>query len=135
VETITDIARFGRHKLAFLRRFRAFADGTPAHDHLGDIPRAVRALLCRRGRCANGGSGGSGRIDGKTVRRTGSKTSNKKKDPKGPIHIVSAFAARLRLVLGQIKVGEKSNETVAIPKLLRTSAIEGAIIDRDGLSI
>ena len=36
-ETITDIARFGRHKLAFLRRFRPFEDGTPAHDHLGDI--------------------------------------------------------------------------------------------------
>ena len=34
-ETITDIARFGRLKLAFLRRFRPFADGTPAHDHLG----------------------------------------------------------------------------------------------------
>jgi hypothetical protein len=66
-ETITDIARFGQHKLAFLRRFRGFADGTPAHDHLGDIPRAVRALLCRRGRCANRGSGRSGRIDGKTV--------------------------------------------------------------------
>ena len=36
-ETITDIARFGRLKLAFLRRFRPFEDGTPAHDHLGDI--------------------------------------------------------------------------------------------------
>src|SRR6202007_771970 len=37
-------------------------------------------------------------IDGKTVRRSGSKTSKKKKkDSKGPIHIVSAFAARQRL--------------------------------------
>ena len=33
-ETITDIARFGRLKLALLRRFRPFEDGTPAHDHL-----------------------------------------------------------------------------------------------------
>ena len=40
-ETITDIARFGRHKLAFLRRFRPFEDGTPAHDHLGDILAAL----------------------------------------------------------------------------------------------
>src|ERR1700734_3194806 len=29
-ETITDIAKFGRLKLALLRRFRPFADGTPA---------------------------------------------------------------------------------------------------------
>ena len=36
-EAITDIAKFGRLKLALLRRFRPFADGTPAHDHLGDI--------------------------------------------------------------------------------------------------
>jgi DDE_Tnp_1-associated len=32
-ETITEIARFGRMKLAFLKRFRPFQDGTPAHDH------------------------------------------------------------------------------------------------------
>lgn len=36
-ETIADIARFGEKKRAFLRRFRSFADGTPAHHHLGDI--------------------------------------------------------------------------------------------------
>jgi hypothetical protein len=35
--TFTDTARFGAKKLAFLRRFRPFRDGTPAHDHLGDI--------------------------------------------------------------------------------------------------
>jgi predicted transposase YbfD/YdcC len=32
--------------------------------------------------------------------------------------MVSAFAARQRLVLGQVKVADKSNEIVAIPKLL-----------------
>ena len=72
-------------------------------------------------------------IDGKTVRRSGSKTSKKKKDAKGPIHIVSAFAARQRLVLGQVKVGEKSNEIVAIPKLLRMLAIEGAVVTIDAM--
>ena len=36
-ETITDIARFGDKKLHVLRRFRPFREGTPAHDHLGDI--------------------------------------------------------------------------------------------------
>jgi hypothetical protein len=42
--------------------------------------------------------------------------------------MVSAFAARQRLVLGQRKVAEKSNEIVAIPKPLKLLAIEGAII-------
>jgi DDE_Tnp_1-associated len=36
-ETFVDIARFGQKKIAFLRRFLAFRDGTPSHDHLSDI--------------------------------------------------------------------------------------------------
>ena len=47
--------------------------------------------------------------------------------------MVSAFAARQRLVLGQIKVAEKSNEIVAIPKLLDMMAIEGAIVTIDAM--
>src|SRR6266705_1823119 len=47
--------------------------------------------------------------------------------------MVSAFAARQRLVLGQIKVAEKSNEIVAIPKLLDMLAIEGAIVTIDAM--
>ena len=36
-ETVADIARFGRAKLAFLRRFGTPANGTPSHDQLGII--------------------------------------------------------------------------------------------------
>ena len=36
-ECFTEIALFGVKKLDLLRRFRPFKDGTPAHDHLGDI--------------------------------------------------------------------------------------------------
>ena len=47
--------------------------------------------------------------------------------------MVSAFAARQRLVLGQVKVAEKSNEIIAIPKLLEMLAIEGAIVTIDAM--
>jgi predicted transposase YbfD/YdcC len=47
--------------------------------------------------------------------------------------MVSAFAARQRLVLGQVKVAEKSNKITAIPKLLDLLAIEGAIISIDAM--
>jgi predicted transposase YbfD/YdcC len=47
--------------------------------------------------------------------------------------MISAFAARQRLVLGQIKVADKSNEIVAIPKLLDMLAIEGAIVTIDAM--
>ncbi len=46
---------------------------------------------------------------------------------------MSAFAARQRLVLGQVKVAQKSNEIVAIPKLLDLLAIEGAIVTIDAM--
>src|SRR5258705_3251392 len=36
-EPFVDIARFGQKKIALLRRFLPFRDGTPSHDHLGDI--------------------------------------------------------------------------------------------------
>ena len=65
-------------------------------------------------------------MDGKTVRRSKSKTDL-------PIHMVSAFAARQRLVLGQVKVAEKANEIVAIPKLLDMLDIEGAVVTIDAM--
>src|ERR1700746_764673 len=117
-EAITDIARFGEKKLGLLRRFQPFRDGTPSHDHLGDIFATLDAEKFQRCFVAwvaalTGTSAEVIAIDGKTVRR-----SYQKKGGKAPIHMVSAFAARQRLVLGQVKVAEKSNEIVAIPKLL-----------------
>ena len=47
--------------------------------------------------------------------------------------MVSAFAARQRLVLGQVKVADKANEILAIPKLLDMLAIEGAIVTIDAM--
>jgi predicted transposase YbfD/YdcC len=132
-ETIVDIARFGQKKLSLLRRFRAFGDGTPAHDHLGDILATLEAEQFQRCFVAwvaalTGVAAEVIAIDGKTLRR-----SYQKKGAKAPIHMISAFAARQRLVLGQIKVAEKSNEIVAIPRLLEMLAIEGAIVTIDAM--
>jgi predicted transposase YbfD/YdcC len=132
-ECFTEIALFGTKKLEFLRRFRAFKDGTPAHDHLGDILAVLDAEQFQRCFVAwvaavSGVPAGVIAIDGKTVRRSGHKKSGK-----APIHMVSAFAARQRLVLGQVKVAEKSNEIIAIPKLLDLLVIEGAIITVDAM--
>jgi predicted transposase YbfD/YdcC len=131
-ESFVDIARFGRMKLEFLRRFRPFLDGTPSHDHLGDIFAALDAEHFQRCFVAwvaslIGVPAGVVAIDGKTVRRSGGKAG------KDAIHMVSAFAAGQRLVMGQVKVAEKSNEIIAIPKLLDMLAVEGAIITIDAM--
>jgi predicted transposase YbfD/YdcC len=130
-ETIVDIARFGDKKLELLRRFRPFAEGTPSHDHLGDILATLEAEPFQRCFVAWVASltGATAAeviaIDGKTLRRS--------KGAKAPIHMVSAFAARQRLVLGQVKVADKANEIVAIPRLLDMLDIEGAIVTIDAM--
>jgi hypothetical protein len=108
---------FSCKKREILRRFPPFNDGTPAHDHLGDILVALDAERFQRCFVAwvaalTRAPEGVIAIDGKTSRRSG-----RKKDATPAIHMVSAFAARQRLVLGQVKVEEKSNEIIAIPKL------------------
>jgi len=131
-EGFTDIARFGHKKLSLLRRFLPFADGTPSHDHLGDIFAALDAEAFRSRFVTWVGALTRApleviAIDGKTSRRSGGKGGRDK------VHMVSAFAARQRLVLGQTKVNEKSNEIVAIPALLDMLSIEGAIVTIDAM--
>ena len=126
-ETFTDIARFGENKLDLLRRFRLFLNKTPTHDRLGEIFAALDAERFQQCFVAwvaahTGIAAEVIAIDNKTSRR-----SHQKKGADAPIHIVSAFAARQRLVLGQVKVAEKSNEITAIPKLLDMLVVEGAI--------
>jgi hypothetical protein len=130
-ESVVDIARFGTKKRELLRRFRPFTDGTPSH--LGDIFATLDAEKFQQCFVAwvatlTGASADVIAIDGKTVRR-----SYQEKGRKAAIHMVSAFAARQRLVLGQVKVSEKSNEIVAIPRLLDMLSIDGAIVTIDAM--
>ena len=145
-ETVVDIALFDCKKRELLHRLRPFKDGTPAHDRgrsllrpvLGDILAVLDAEQFQSCFVAwvaalTGVAQGviaikpaPAQAGGKTSRRSGRKTGGSP-----PIHMVSAFAARQRLVLGQVKVAEKSNEIVAIPKLLNMLAIDGAIVTID----
>lgn len=65
-------------------------------------------------------------IDGKSVRGT--------RDPKKKtLHLVNAWANENGLVLGQVKVDEKSNEITAIPTLLEQLELKGCIITIDAM--
>jgi predicted transposase YbfD/YdcC len=129
-----EIETFGHKRRAWLRRFLSLPHGIPSHDTFERVfnrlrPQAFQACFRDWVRAV----GAALRIkqiaiDGKTLRG-----SANKKGAKAAIHMVSAFAARQRLVLGQVKVADKSNEIIAIPALLDMLVIEGAIITTDAI--
>ena len=67
-------------------------------------------------------------VDGKTLRRSHDKTIGK-----DAIHMVSVWASKNSLVLGQVKVDDKSNEITAIPQLLDLLDIAGCIVTIDAI--
>lgn len=88
---VADIARFGRAELAFLRRFRPFANGAPSHDQMGIIlarldPVAFQRCFVAWTAALTQTPAEAIAIDGKTVRR-----SYQKKGAEEPIPVVSAF--------------------------------------------
>lgn len=128
-----EIAEFGKKKLDFLRRFRAFAHGTPSHDQFGNLFAALDTEAfqnCFIAWVASLTKLGSDivAIDGKTLRR-----SYQEDGAKAPIHMISAWSARQRLVLGQAKVADKSNEITAIPELLDLLTVKGTIVTIDAM--
>jgi predicted transposase YbfD/YdcC len=141
-ESWVEIAEFGKAKLDFLRRFRPFENGTPSHDQLGDLFAVLDAeqfqscfiawvaslTSCRRR--ASGTKLGPDivAIDGKTLRR-----AYQQGGAKAPIHMISAWSSQQRLVLGQAKVAEKSNEITAIPDLLDLLTLKGATVTIDAM--
>lgn len=128
-----EVAEFGQRKLEFLRRFRAFEKGTPSHDQLGDLFAALDAEAfqqCFIDWVASLTKGGLDvvAIDGKTLRR-----AYQQGGAKAPIHMISAWSSRQRLVLGQRKIAEKSNEITAIPQLLDLLSVQGATVTIDAM--
>ncbi len=132
-EDFVEIRRWGLMNIAFLRRFLRYADGIPSHDTLNDTINALDATLFAecfsnwveslRDRAPDVVA-----IDGKTSRRTHARGKGRE-----PLHLVSAWASRQRLVLGQQATDAKSNEITAIPLLLERLELKGALVTIDAM--
>ena len=128
------IETYGRAKYDWLKTFLALPNGIPSHDTFARVfarlkPEKLQASFLSWVRSVSRVSKGELiALDGKTVRRSYDKGKNK-----GAIHMVSAWASQNRLVLGQRKVEEKSNEITAIPELLNVLDIHGCIVSIDAM--
>ena len=130
VEGFEDIARWARVKEPWLRRFLTLKNGVPSSDTFARVFRLLDPKAFESAFRAWVGSALPSfkqvAIDGKTLR--GSADADK-----SPLHMVSAFATDIGIVLGQEAVADKSNEITAIPLLLEALAIKGCLVSIDAM--
>lgn len=130
--TWDDLELFGEIKLDYLRKYFPFRNGTPSDDTLRRFFRALdpEAFEARFIRWVKSFQIDLDEkiiaVDGKTSRRSFDTDSR-------PMHLVSAFASELGIVLGQIKTAEKSNEITAIPALLDLVDICESVVTIDAM--
>ena len=133
-ESWEDIELYGRSKRAWLETFLELPNGIPSHDTFRRVfmlldPDAFEACFAKWAQSlAVGVEREVIAVDGKTVRRSGSR-----RHEHGPLHLVSAWASGRGLALGQRAVDGKSNEITAIPELLDTLHLDGCIVTLDAM--
>jgi predicted transposase YbfD/YdcC len=132
-ETWKQMVEFARSKEGFLRRFLELPNGIPSEDTINRVFSSIdssqfeNCFISWVSSITDISKGQVIAIDGKTIR--GAKSHGKK----SPVHMVSAWANQNNLVLGQVRVNEKSNEITAIPKLLDALSVENTIVTIDAM--
>ena len=126
-----DFVLFGREKLDFLREYFPYAKGIPSKNTFARVfgmleSGEFRHCFIEWVQGLQSMTEGVIAIDGKTLRGSHDRALGK-----SAIHMVSAFAADVRLVLAQEKTEEKSNEITAIPRLLKLLDLKGQIVTID----
>ncbi len=133
MDDFVEVKLWGEARLDFLRRFLPFDRGIPSHDTLNDVmngidPDLFKACFTEWVGTLRDGQPDIIAIDGKTSRRCHDRAKGRE-----PLHLVSAWAARQRLVLGQEATNAKSNEITAIPLLLERLELAGALVTIDAM--
>ncbi|MGB1284780.1 MAG: ISAs1 family transposase [Polaribacter sp.] len=130
-ETWKQMVEFARSKEEFIRTFLNLPNGIPSEDTMNRTFSAIDSSQFEAcfiewvNSISKRFKGEVIAVDGKTIR--GAKSNGKK----SPVHMVSAWASENNLVLGQVRVNEKSNEITAIPELLDKLMIENNIVTID----
>ena len=132
-DTWKNMETYAKAKEEFLRSFLDLPNGIPSDDTFNRVFSSIDSEQFEAcfvhwvSRLVNLTDGEIIPIDGKTIR--GAKANGKK----SPFHMVSAWATDNNLVLGQVKVSEKSNEITAIPKLLELITVKGCTVTIDAM--
>jgi predicted transposase YbfD/YdcC len=129
-----DIEEYGKAQAEWFAQVLELPHGIPGHDtfrrvlsHL-DPEELTQCFISWTGALSDLSGGEIVPLDGKTLRHSFDRAASK-----AAIHMVSAWSSTNRLVLGQVKVDDKSNEITAIPKLLKLLDLAGATVTIDAM--
>jgi len=131
-ESFNDMEDFGKAKEDWFRTFLRLRNGIPSHDTFNRVFAAIdpkeflECFLRWTQSLRQAVAQEIVALDGKALRRA----LNRDESPK---YVVSAWAESNNLVLGQLKVDEKSNEIRAVPELLRVLELAGCIVTVDAM--
>ncbi len=131
-ESFNDMEDFGKAKENWFRSFLRLRNGIPSHDTFNRVfaamdPKEFLDCFLRWTQSLRQAVAQEiVALDGKALRRA----LNRDESPK---YVVSAWAESNNLVLGQLKVDEKSNEITAVPELLRVLELAGCIVTVDAM--
>lgn len=129
-----DIEEYGKAQAEWFAQVLELPHGIPGHDTFRrvlsrlDPDELTQCFVSWTAALSDLSGGDIVAIDGKTLRRSFDRAASK-----AAIHMVSAWANRNRLVLGQVKVDDKSNEITAIPQLLKLLDLTGATVTIDAM--
>jgi len=127
-----DVEDYGNAKIEHLRKYLPYKNGIPSDDTVRRFFRAIdpsrfQVLFRDWIKCLyKPEKGNTIAIDGKSSRHSYDGDGNM-------LHMISAYATEVKLVLSQEKVSEKSNEITAIPRLLEWLDVKGSIVSIDAM--
>lgn len=130
-EDFTDMGYFAQSQLEWLRRFTPLVHGAPSHDVFRNVFMALQpeALLEVMQQWAGELTGQHLAIDGKVSRGA--------KDPatgKSTLHLMRAWVGAASLSVGYAACADKSNELEALPRLLASLQLKGAVVTIDAMA-
>jgi predicted transposase YbfD/YdcC len=131
-ESFYDMEEFGLAKQEWFKTFLGLRNGIASHDTFNrlfaalDPEKFLECFLAWTQSVRRAVGREIVALDGKALRRALAGDQNIK-------YIVSAWAEDNGLVLGQMKVADKSNEITAVPRLLRVLELSGCIVTLDAM--
>jgi predicted transposase YbfD/YdcC len=131
-----EIEQFGKARFDWFNKFLHLPYGIPSHDRIravfinldpNEFEEAFRNWVVEK--APKGLEWKILAIDGKTNCGSHDRANGKK-----AIHMVSAWLLENKLVMGQVKTEEKSNEITAIPQLIKALDLKNCILTADAMA-